>query len=270
MEKDIFSFKSYRAYILHRITGMPKSGRGMRLALAKAISCPVSHISQVLNNISHLSLEQAEAANEFLGHTEEEGDFFLLLVQYARAGTKTLEDRLNRQISQTQQKRLVLKDRLGVKEEISPIDQATFYSSWIYGAIHVMVSIPKFQTREAIADHLKLSVKTVGEILEFLVSLGLVVKNPKGYAIGTSRIHLGSDSPMISKFHSNWRMKAIQSFENEDFKNNLHYSSAITISDADFLRIKALLVKYISEIKSVIRDSKEENAFCFSMDFFKI
>lgn len=270
MEKDIFSFKDYRAYILAKFDHMPKAGRGARLAMAKAIASPVSHITQMLNGISDLSIEQADAANEFLGHTEDEGDFFILLVQYGRAGSKSLQNRLERQIRNVQEKRLVLKNRLGVKNEISSQDQSTFYSSWIYGAIHVMVSIPKFQTRDAIASHLGLSSKYVGEILEFLISIGLIVKTIKGYEIGTSRIHLGNDSPMISKFHTNWRMKAIQSFEREDFKNNLHYSSAVTISEDDFLKIKTLLVKYISEIKAIIKESKEEGAYSFCLDFFKI
>ncbi|MES2802076.1 MAG: TIGR02147 family protein [Bdellovibrionota bacterium] len=270
MNKDIFSFKDYKAYINHKILLLPKGGRGARIALAKAISSPVSHISQVLNGNSHLSYEQAEAMNEFLGHTEEEADFFLLLIQYARAGSTALSKRLHQQILRALQKRTLLKDRLGVKTEISSADQATFYSSWIYGAIHVMVSIPKFQTREAIAAYLGLTLKHVGEILEFLMSLGLVIKDSSGYVIGKSRIHLGNDSPMISKFHTNWRMKAIQSFEKEDFKNNLHYSSVVTLSDNDFLKIKSLLVNYIAEIKTIIKDSKEEGVHSFSIDFFKM
>ncbi len=78
MNKDVFEFRNYRAYILHRISQMPKGGRGVRIALAKAVSSPVSHISQVLNGLTHLSLEQAELMNKFWGHNEEETDFFFI------------------------------------------------------------------------------------------------------------------------------------------------------------------------------------------------
>ncbi|MES2803731.1 MAG: hypothetical protein V4654_14660 [Bdellovibrionota bacterium] len=65
-------------------------------------------------------------------------------------------------------------------------------------------------------------------------------------------------------------MKAIQSFEKEDFTKNLHYSSVVTLSEADCLKIKSLLVNYIGEIKTIIRDSKEEGMHSFSIDFFKL
>lgn len=271
MKKDIFEYHNYKAYLEALIGSKPKRGRGIRMEWARASACPYSHISQVMLGNSHLSMEQAEATNQYFGHTEEEANFFLLLVQLARAGTASLKSRLERQIEQVLERRLVLKDRLGVKAGVSREDQATFYSSWHYGAIHVMLSIEKFQTKDSIARYLGISLKRVGEVLEFLTSVGLAVPRENGqFGIGTGRIHLESDSPMISKFHTNWRMRAIQSLDREDSHADLHYSSAITISESDFKRVKALLVNYINEIKTIIRESKEEGAHCFSVDLFRL
>lgn len=271
MAKDIFEFLDYKAYLEARIDDLPNRGRGARMGLAKEINSPVSHVSQVLNGNSNFSLEQAESANTFFGHTEEEADFFLLLVQFARAGTPKLRKRLETQIRSIKERRLVLKDRLGVKAGLSKEDQTTFYSSWLYGTIHVMVTIPEYQTKEAISSYLGLSLKKTSEILEFLVSAGLVIKTAKGkYEIGTARIHLGSDSPLISKFHTNWRMQAVKAFDLEDFAQNLHYSSVVTLSQSDVTKVKSLIVKLIEEAKSVIRDSPAEELHSFSIDFFKL
>ena len=65
-------------------------------------------------------------------------------------------------------------------------------------------------------------------------------------------------------------MKTIQALENEEFTDNLHYSSAVTISEADHDRIKSMLVKTIDEIKKIIKDSKEEGIHVLSFDFFRI
>ncbi len=271
MKKDIFDYREYKAYLRAIIAAKPKGGRGVRMALANALGATVSHISQVLGGSSHLSFEQAEGVNEYFGHTQEEANFFLLLVQFDRAGTAALRKRLEGQIQAILEKRLILKERLGVKAGLSLDDQAIFYSSWIYGAVHVMLSIEKYQSGEAISRYLGVSAKRVNEVLEFLTSIGLAIKKEKGrFEIGTTRIHLGSDSPLISKFHTNWRMRAIASLEKETFSTDLHYSSAVTIADADINRIKALLVKTIEEVRTVIRESKEEGAHCFSLDFFKI
>ena len=100
---------------------------------------------------------------------------------------------------------------------------------------------------------------------------GLASQNGVGrFSIGTARIHLGSDSPMISKFHTNWRMQVISSLDKDRTLEDLHYSSAITISEADFKKLKALLIKNIEEFKAMVRGSKEEGAFCFAVDFFRI
>lgn len=267
--KDIFFYDDYKAYICDRFRVAPNRGRGLRRALAVFLSGPTSHISQVLNGASHFTLEQAEGVNEYFTHNDEEAQYFLLLVQYGRAGTPRLRQRLAKEIKRTQAARQSLKERLGIKEGLSREDQVRFYSSWLYGAIHVMLAAKKFQNKEAISKHLGISLKRTSEIVDFLVSCGLAVQfEPGRYGIGTARIHLGNDSDLISKFHSNWRIQAIRSLDREEFKNDLHYSSAISISEADFPKIKAMLVKTIEEVKAVIRESEAEGVYSFSLDLF--
>gem|GEM_PF-2516091 len=57
--------------------------------------------------------------------------------------------------------------------------------------------------RESISQHLGISSKWTSEVLDFLTSAGLAVKTAASYKIGTSRIHLGNESPLISKMHTN-------------------------------------------------------------------
>ncbi|MCM0605949.1 MAG: TIGR02147 family protein [Xanthomonadaceae bacterium] len=270
MDKEIFDYSDYREYLLAWIASRPNKGRGLRVSIAETIHSPVSHVSQVLKGISNLSFEQAEGLNELLGHSTEQADYFLLLVQLQRAGTPKLRARLKTQIEKARAKRLVLKDRLGVKSELSREDQVIFYSSWHYVAVHILLTIPEFQTKEKIARHLKLSLKRVTEILEFMMNLGLAeLKNGK-YIVGTTRIHLGNDSAMITKHHINWRLQAIQSLEREDFLDSLHYSSVVSISCEDVTQIKSVLVKAIENAKNLIRDSKEEELHSFCIDFFRV
>ena len=270
MDKDVFDYNGYPEYLFDWLAGQPKRGRGLRSSLAAAMHSPVSHVSQVLGGISDLSLEQAEDVNEFLGHTADHSEYFLLLVQHGRAGTAKLKSRIESQLERIRQKRLILKDRLDVKTSISREDQATFYSTWHYAGIHILLTIEKYQTKEAIARYLGISLKKTTEMLEFLISIGLAKQEHGRYLVGPTRVHLGNDSPMINKHHINWRLQAIQSLEREDMQMALHYSSVVSISKDDATRIKALLVKSIENAKSVIRDSKEEELYSFCLDFFRI
>jgi uncharacterized protein (TIGR02147 family) len=271
MEKDVFEYRDYKAYLKATIASKPKGGRGIRIGLARSLGCPVSHISQILNGSSHLSMEQAEGVNLFFGHSPVEASFFLLLLQFSRAGTPQLRKRLDGQIREFLDRNLALKERLDIKDSLSSEDQALYHSSWLYRAIHVMVSVEEFQTKEALSAYLGISLKRIGEILEFLVSIGLVVKKEGGrFGMGVVRMHLPHDSPMNAKSHVNWRLQAIRSLEKEDTQRDLHYSSVVSVSDSDATRIKSLLMRYIQEIKSIIKDSKEEGVHCLSMDFFEL
>jgi uncharacterized protein (TIGR02147 family) len=271
MEKDIFEYRDYKAYLRAAIASKPKGGRGIRIGLARSLGCPVSHISQILNGSSHLSMEQAEGVNQFFGHSPVEASFFLLLLQFSRAGTPQLRKRLDGQIREFLDRSLALKQRLDIKDSLSVEDQAIYYSSWLYGAVHVMVSVEELKTKEALSTYLGISLKRIGEILEFLVSIGLVVKKEGSrFEMGVVRIHLPHDSPMIAKLHANWRLQAIRSLEKEDSQRDLHYSSVVTVSENDATRIKSLLMRYIQEIKAIVRDSKEEGVHCFALDFFEL
>jgi uncharacterized protein (TIGR02147 family) len=270
MLKEIFDYSDYRNYLLEWIEAKPACGRGQRAALAQFIRGPVSHVSQVLKGVSNLSLEQAEEVNEFLGHTNEQSDFFLLLVQLGRAGTPKLKRRLQSLIQRAREKRLILKDRLGVKSELSVEDEARFYSSWHCAAVHILATIPQYQSKEAMAEQLGLSLKKITEIVEFLQSLGLFNYEKGRYKVGTRHIHLGSDSAMIAKHHINWRLKAMQNIQDQGETENLHYSSVVSISHNDVTEIKSLLVKAIENAKAMIRKSKEEELHSFCLDFFKV
>lgn len=268
--KDLFDYDDYRAYLLDWIELRPNNGRGARAELARAMGSPVSHISQVLGNSTEFTLEQGESLNQHLGHKPDECDFFLLLLQKSRAGTPALKRRVESQIERIRERRLVLKNRLEVKKTISNEHQARFYSSWIYAAVHVALTIRKLQRKEDLAAFFQLEGALVSEVLDFLVSIGLVHQMGGRFVATETRMHLASDSPMISKHHINWRLQSIQSLEKVVPGSDLHYSSVVTIANSDVAKIKSVLIKAIENAKQIIRDSPEEELYSLDLDFFKV
>lgn len=269
MIKTLFDYLDYKTYLAEFIRTQPMKGRGFKAKLAQAMKCQSAYLSRVLNGNAHLSLEQAQMASMLIGHTKEEQKFFLLLVLHTRAGTRELRDEFHQQIEQTLQQRLNLKNRFNVKKTLSREDQMTYYSAWYYSAIHFLLTISEYQTREAIAQRLKLPLKKVSSILDFLVSIGLAAREGNHFKTGVSRIHLENDSPMISKHHSNWRMKAIQSVDQEEI-DEMHYSAVVTIAKKDAVKIKSALIEAVERVRLMVKESKEEELFCYNVDFFKV
>lgn len=269
MTKSIFDFSDYKIYLREVIRRQPKGGRGFKAKLSAGMACQSAYLSRVLNGNADLSLEQAQRANAVLGHTKEESKFFLLLLLYNKAGTQELKQEFYEQMEQIIQQRLILKNRFNVKKSISREDQVTYYSAWYYTAAHFLLTVPEFQTRDAIAVRLGLPLKKVSSILDFLVSIGIATQEGHRFKTSAMRIHLENDSPMISKHHTNWRMKAIQSTERET-PDELHYSAVITIAKKDALKIKSALVKAIESVRELVKESNEEELFCYTVDFFKV
>jgi uncharacterized protein (TIGR02147 family) len=270
MKNSVFEYDSFKRYLRDYIRAQVGHGRGFKSKMAKALNCHMTYVSQVLNKDANFSLEQADELNSFLGHTKDESHYFLLLVQLERAGTTSLKNKFKEQIATIHEKRLVLKDRVDIKRVLSPLDQTQYYSAWYYAAIHILVTIPEFQTKENMAKHLHLSLEKVSMILEFLVSIGLVAFENGRYKNGVNRIFLGSDSLMISKHHANWRMKAIESLD-RDSANDIHFSTVVSFAHEDRNRIREFLVKSIEGAREIVRSSKHEQELsCLNVDFFKI
>ncbi|OFZ52170.1 MAG: hypothetical protein A2428_09825 [Bdellovibrionales bacterium RIFOXYC1_FULL_54_43] len=269
MNKGLFELDDYKEYLAHVIRSRPKAGHGEKSRIAQALQCHVAYVSQVLNGPAQFSLEQAEMLNRYLAHSETESEYFLLLVLYGRAGTANLKEHYRKKVLQAQEQQLSLKNRLEFKKTLTLADQARYYSAWHFAAIHLLIAIPQFQTKDALYRRLKISMKRISETLNFFVECGLATEDRGSFKPGVTSIHLGNDSPMISQHHTNWRMQAIQSFEHE-IPEELHYSSVVSIARADMPKIRKALTQAVEEVRRIVRDSKEDDLCCYSIDFFRV
>jgi uncharacterized protein (TIGR02147 family) len=269
MKSNVFDYKDYKNYLNESLVKMPSKGRGVRLKIALHLGCQTSFISQVLNHATQFSLEQAVKLNQFFGHGRDESKFFLLLVQYQRAGSSDLKNFIKLEMDEILEKRQDLKQRLNIKDNLDEQNQFIYYSVWYYAAIHILLSIPNFQTPKAIANHLSLELEQVHDVIDFLCETGLAIQKLDRFIIGTTRIHLAADSIQIRRHHNNWRNQAINSIDN-NHREDLHYSNVLSISKKDIPRVKEILIKNIEECRDIIKLSPEEELQILTIDFFKL
>lgn len=266
MKSSIYDYNDYKSYLN---TSLDTFGKGSRAKLAAAANCQAGYITHVLGGNAHFSHEQAESINHFLGHSEEQGHYFILLVSYGRAGTDALRRYYKKQLDGLRENRSVLKNRVQFQKTLSLEDQAFFYSSWHYAAVHVAVSLPGCNSEKGLSAYFGLSMQRIGEIVEFLEKVGLIIREGTKLKVGLSRVFLGSDSPLISKLHTNWRLEAIKSLDRYTEKD-LHFSSAFTASYKDVAQIREMMIECIEQIRAVIKPSKDEGCFVYGLDLFKI
>lgn len=269
MRQSVFDYENYKTLIVDALHQRFQGRRGARSKLARTIGCHTAYVSQVLNGSSHFSLEQSERAASLLGFNLAETRYLLALNQYERAGTPELKKICAEQINELIDKQFQFKGRLQYKKALTAEDRAQFYSSWIYGAIHVLVSVPGCSSAKGISDYLGLPPAQVMEALDFLTTTGLVKKKGTMYEIGVTHIHLDGESPLIAHHHKNWRLKVSQMLDCQN-PSDLHYSSVITASKADSVRIKRILAKAIDDVRKVVRSSDNEACYSYLIDFFSL
>lgn len=268
MATSVFDGITYRIYLRERL-GNPHQRTGRKLAAAQFLGCHSGYLTRVLKEDTHLSLEQADRFNQFIGHTESEARFFLLLVQRDRSATTTLRDHFTKQIDEIREQRTQLHQRLEEKRILSAEDESRYYSQWYISAIHVLLSISGFQTPERIATYLNLPKRQVTEALSFLVRVGLALQKGERFQIGPSYLYLGPDSPNLAKHHSNWRQQCVQSFS-LGRPNEIHFSAVLTLSYADYDEYKERMRKRLEEDMEFFKASKEEGGFGICLDLFEI
>lgn len=267
MGSRVFEFSDYRDYINARIAQMPRKGHGMRGRLAEGVGCQPAYFSQVLRKKAHLNLEQAQKLIEELGDPSIDVDYFLYLLQFQRAGTQSLRDYFQSKMDALKSESLKLSKKFELASELSDEQRSTYYSEWYYSAAHISLTLGKVSSAEDVAQALSLPLKKSRQVVEFLLEASLAVQGDEGLEVGPARIHLENDSPHISRHHSNWRMQAMQSLT-KVLPEELHYSSVVSLSEEDFLKIRKVLDESISRAKDVVRPSEPERLASFNLDFF--
>lgn len=269
MEKSIYEFNSYKEFIISLIRSKPSGGRGVKTTLAAALGCQTPFISQVLAGDLNFNQDQSLACAMFFGLTKEEVEFFLLLVSQERAGTSDLKKFLKNSLQVKRDAYNQIKSRMKMKESLSAEHQMTYYSTWLYSAVHMALTIEDLRSRESLSEKFNLSLTTIDKTLEFLITAGLVEKKGTAFHPTGAWYHLDKMSANINKHHTNLMIKSIQSLD-QPKENDLHYSAFFTCSKKDVAKLEELLLKLLTDFNSVVRPSAEEELVAISLNLFRL
>ncbi len=263
---DIFKFNNYKAFLTATIRSHP---RGFQSGLAKGIGCQGSYLIQVLTKKSDLTEDQALSAAEFLNMSEEERDFFLLLVGQSRAISKELRTFYSEKISKLKNKREDIKNRMPSAGEIKSSIATEYFSNWDVSTIHILTSSPLFQDPKKISDRLGLNINRVNVVLKFLETNNLVERQGIRWIFKGDPVYLPKDSPLNYIHQINRRdqvARSIREFDPED----IHFASGFMISKKQFDELRNEIKLLIEVAHKKIVASPSEEFYSLVIDLFKV
>ena len=269
MYSNIYEYKDYKQFLLTSLRRLPNHGRGQLSKLAKYLKTSPVAISQILRGVRDFTHEQALEVSEYFQLSELESEYFIMLVLHSRAGTFKLKKKLELQLDQIRIKSQTIKARVPKSSELDEKARNKFYSQWYYSGIRLITSIDSYNTIEKISAKLNISVSRVREVMEFLLQYGLCIEDRGQFKMGPKSTHIEASSPLVTRHHTNWRLKALENMENLSAEE-LFYTGPMTLSRSSMKKIRAELVTCIENSTREAIDSSSENLACLNIDFFHL
>lgn len=267
---SIFEFSNYRDFIRGYVRNLGKAGHGELSKIASHLRISTTMLSQIMSGQRDFNTDHAYDLAEYLELTELETDYLYLLVEIERAGTHKNKSYLKKKLNQTKEESLKLSKRIQLEKSLNESERATFYSSWIYAAIHLFLGVDKRGvTIEEICQRFDLNRQKTSEILQFFLQTGLAKEKNGRYLTGVQSTFLEQGSPHLLRHHANWRVKAIQKSETLT-PRELMFTAPISISKKDFDHLRERITQFLKELSDIVKKSEPEIVANLNLDWFWI
>jgi uncharacterized protein (TIGR02147 family) len=264
----IYQYTDYKTYILAELKQRHGRVHGSLSPLGRALGLSSTMISQIFRGPKHLTPEHGASLAKHLGLGQDETQYFLLLISKERAGSTTLKEEYERQLTKLRNKPLRMKDITSKALTLSDKDQKKYYSSWEYSAVRLTCELPKVKSAKDVVSLLGIPEDRVQQIIGFLLECGLLKRKTNGFTQGQAITHVGEDSVQLQSHHRNWRIRSMERFPNKT-DQDVFISAAISLSEADAAKIRTMIFAMLKEIMAIAPESSPQTTRALVLDWME-
>lgn len=263
---SIFDYLNYREFLKDWIKSKSNSTKGLQSKLASSARISSTFMSRILSGDKQLTPEQGLEMALFIGLTDKEIDYLLLLLEIGRAGSEKLKQRLEKKAKLISKK---IEVRIENTTQLSEETKSVFYSSWIYSGIRNYVATPGPHDIMSISNALNIPKDVTASAIEFLIENGLCKKEKNSITYAVKKTHLDAESHYVKIHHTNWRHKAIQNMHLKK-TNDLFFTSPMSLSEETAEEIRSLIPELIQKVMKKVEPSPSEKVYCLNLDWFEV
>jgi uncharacterized protein (TIGR02147 family) len=238
--------------------------RGFLSRVAEVLQTHPSYVSRVLNGANNLTLDQGFTLGKWLEFDEAEQEFLSLLIQKDRAATKDYREALERRLESLRERKRDLGKDFQVQYSPNP-SEALYYSSWIYSAIHILLTIPQFNTVKKISEALKISPSEAETGLRILEAMGAASLKGEHWSQTKSHVFISNSNPLAQCYHSSWSHR-LNSFLSVGNPEHVRYTGVHSLSKSDWKKLRVMIRDFLKSINSTVEPSKEETLVAIRID----
>lgn len=269
-KNSLFQYDNEILFIKNYLQNQENKGHGLLKKWSEKLGIHTTLMSQIMSEKRNLSEEIAFDLADLLYFTSLEKEYFLCLVKIRNSGNMKLKKFYQEQKNELKNKSLKLSERIEHKNVLSDAEKNIYYSNWLYQAVRMFCSLnDEGVTTEKIIESFGLPSKKILPILEFLKEAQMIVQKNQKWKSGQVISHLAKDSVFLPRYHANWRLFSINNATNLS-ESELMYTSAMTISEKDFLEFREKIVLLIKELGTTIKETNSEKMAIFTIDFLNV
>lgn len=271
--REIVALRNYRDMLRFALDRRKRSGLESTVSnLAAATGIHRPYLSKVLGGHADLNADQAYAACEFLGMSEQETEFTLVHLEFERTTNLKRKAKLKAKIRAVRNEWLEIRENITATKAATPLFTGIhrYYMNPFYQVVHIFLTIPRFQANTAVlVDELGISMSQLNAALEILVEEGLISRDKNGSISEVKdHVHLPSDSPLCIIHQMQHRMHSITRQLSLAPERSTRFSATISANPEAYDLIRERFNGFLKDIEPIVRAAPSEAVYQINFDLF--
>ena len=270
---SIYRYLDYKKLISEEINNRKKFNSKLNFSgLADAIGVQKTLVSKVLKGSANFNSDQVFLACEYLGFSEEETEFALLLLEYDRCAVGRRKRKLKESIQKRRGEEQIPEKRLQAEKLNTANDSMQkFYLDPLAQLVHAFLIVPKYAAQpQLILQALHLEPVKLKYLLKLLEEVQLI----KSTASGSIRViknhtHLTSDSNIFETYHQLKRVKSLDQIMNLPADKKYNFSALLSTDEETQVELKELFLQFLQKAETKVINSNPEEVCQMNFDLFR-
>jgi transcriptional regulator with XRE-family HTH domain len=268
MNNRVFNYLDYPDFIKDTAKNLGISYK----TLATSARIHTSYFSRVMQGRADFSKEQLFLISKDLKLGPEEIDYLLMLGELRSSSLEEHKKFVLKKIKVIQsEKGKLLKKLTKETSELSKEDIAIYYQESITAKVHILLTIPKYQTTPLlICKKLFISEVKLNQELQKLKNLKIINLSKSKISIIKNSVHLDESHMASQQNHINWRIETINHLiKRSGNPSDYHLSAMFSCDENGKSEIKDHFKKFIVEVQKIVQLSPDnDDAYFIGLDLY--
>lgn len=238
-------------------------------SLAKACRIQKTYLSRVFNGDAHLNEDQVFLACDFLGFSEDEREYALLLQRLERSVVRGNQAHITDRINILKKKYLSTESHLKADKVPVVQDANTYYLDPNMQLVHMFLTVNRFaRDMTRMRQILGMKDEDLGKAITGLTKLGMIRYQDGRYVVQKDTIHLSKESPVYKTYRTMLKLRALSRMDSLSSNDTYNFSVIFTANEEVRRKIHGRFLEFLKSVEEDVKNAPAEEVYYMAFDLF--